>query len=1466
MSSKIAKIGLYLFGSIFLLLFTVLAVIRTQWFQSRAVQYAAAWFSEELQTKVQVGGIDVKFPDALVLKDLIIFDRLNDTMIATSELRVRLASFDREKARVRFRSVYFENPVFQLIRRTDGFNYNFLIDYFTPEHPDPNAPDNVVMAGRVLLNNGLFHYRDLTYETSDYGPFKDNDILMSRINGELNHFYLEGDSLHFGIKALSACEQSGICIQRLEAQMTISDRIMEFDKLYLATDESILRDFVRFDYENYGQMADFIDSVEITANLKQSSISLSDLAAFSHDLKGYHDIFNVHGGLSGKVNLLRSRKIELASERFGNFKGKFRLRGLPDWEATYASITCEPLELKYEQLAFLAGGQVLPSEMARLGTLRYIGDFQGFYNDFVAIGQLETALGKLESNVNLKMKPGQRPSYKGQLASTGFDFGKLYALSELGSSSFNVKLEGNGFELDEFEAKLKGQIHTLGFHNYNYQNIVLEGELENRFFKGKLEANDPNLKMVFGGTVDLQSPQPFYDFQADIQEANLQALQWDDQESMFSGKVSIQLNGKGLDDLFGIGRIQEIEVFRNRKRYRFEDVVLISEIAGFERDIYLKSELTDVHINGNFKLGKAGNVWRELRASLLPDYYEMPRSNTDSFKMTLTASLNKAEKITDMLGLPLSFTTGEINGAYNSIGKELRLDLSLEEFAYESTRLKDLRLKLGRNEGEPLYFEEYSAQIFLGNRLFSQNSSLRGNLGGNRSDFSLDLRDTSSGFSLGLTANTLFLNDSIVLQIGEGRIEMDSTLWQVHGENFLVWHAGTASLNGFELRSGKQFLKLDGMVSSREQESALMLRDFDLSMLNRFLKDTSLVFGGHASGLLSTRKTFAHPLIYSDLLIEDFQFHTDTLGDVRLLTNTINPQKPFEMSISASVQEGLLKEVELNGTIDASPGVNTIEMELMWNDGQIKPLERFTEGIVSDLTGTVRARARVSGKLDDPRIKGSAKLSNASFLVDYLGVRYRFDHQIDFTENEFSFKRVKVLDDQGQSALLSGWMRHRMFAEMTYDLNIEEARNLKVLETAKGDNELFYGKAFADGSCRITGDLYDVDFKIKAKSRAGTQLFVPLEYSEENITAGFIRFTTFNIDMPTEQKSSETREGSYTMDFNLELTKDAEVWMIFDEQLGDIIKGNGNGNLKMEVNSEGDFYMYGNYVIESGSYQYTALNFFSKEFSIDKGSSLLWDGDPYQARMDITATKRELAAPYDLMVAYTSDQALLEQMRNKLPVDCKLMLTGLLFNPEIKFNFEVVNAGTSASNAATAQFNTILQQIKTDPDEVNRQVFSLLVLGTFLPPTFGQGVGNTSAVTGVQNTYRNSVSDLISNQLSNWFSQLDPKWQVGVNWQAAGEETARELIVSVRRKFLNERLEFAGSVDAGSSYNYTPYNLNLRYNISTDGRFMVHGFTRQVNDPTLGNITNITTTGVGLYYRKEFDRISLRRRKQTTPE
>lgn len=1442
-----------------------MAVIRSSVFQNWAVQKATTYLQKELLTKVDIGRIELRFPGVLLLKDLSLFDQQGDTLIHATELRASLYRSYRGKGDLGFNTVELTNPAFFMQRRSDGFNYNFLIDYFTPSEPNSTTKAVAIVIDELKLNNGRFLYRDWQYEAGDYGPFQENNILVENIYTEMHEFYLLNDSMHTFIQHLRATEQSGIEIASMHSEATVCPTELSFENLRLETGHSSLAGKVIFNYEHYNQLSYFIDSVDINSVLNQSRVSSEDLAYFSYDMEGFQDEFYLDGPIEGRVNNIKSTGLILTSDKMGSFQGRMRLKGLPDWRTTYMNLDCRDLEVNSAQLLWMLGGESMPEEVERLGNIHYQGDFVGFYNDFVALGDLDTDLGELSGDVNFKIDGEGTAAYSGELSSKGFDFGKMYALSDLGEAAFQVQLNGKGLELESFEVDLDGKVDRLNFAGYTYRGITLDGQLENRFFTGELRANDSNAQFAFGGTIDLNGLQPTYNFLADVKQLNLGKLGFDDENSRVSGEMDIRITGSTLDDLFGLARLQKLDVYRNNKRYQFTDIALLSEIAGYERDIILNSEMLEGHLHGNFLLSQVDEVWKELRASLLPDYYDPPVSLSSEFELDLEASIYSANKLTDLLDLPLELSSGEVTGFYKSEGKELGLTLSLQKLSYDLLKVSDLNLRANKAKGEMLVFEEYSAGIHLGNRLFSRRSSIQGKVGGNRTEFSISMADSTDRFFINANGQTLFANQAVYLTLKNGNIRIDQDVWHLDSTNSLEYRNTTAVLRNFNLKRGDQELRIDADVGSDKQEGHIYLSRFDLSLINRFLSDTLESFGGIASGLLSTENSFSRPLIYSDLLIEDLQYRKDTLGDLKLISNTITPSRPLEMSVTASVQNGLLKDLLLNGTIDISPEANYMDLELEWNDGDVRPLERFTEGIASGLSGTINAKALVKGPLQEPSITGMAQFDNTHFTIDYLGTEYHFSHRVAFSEKELTLQAVKVLDKSGNAATVNGRVDHNYLSDIRYLIEIDNVKNLLCLNTQKEDNELFYGTAYADGSCLIRGDLYDVDFKIRAKSKKGTHLYLPLDYSEENVTAGFVKFTAFSNKWDNDNAAENETRGGYTMDFNLELTKDAEVWLIFDEQLGDIIKGSGAGNIKMEMNSEGAFYMYGDYIIDNGKYQYTALNFFSKEFNIEKGSKLQWDGDPYQARIDITALKREMAAPYDLMAAYSNDQAMLEQMRSNVPVDCKLELTGLLLNPEIRFDFEISDLGGTPNSAMAAQFNTIIQQIKTDADEVNRQVFSLLVLGTFIPPTFGESNANTTALTGVQNTYRNSVSDLISNQLSNWISQIDPKWQVGLNWQAAGEQTARELIVSVKRKFLNERLEFAGSVDAGSSYNYTPYNLNLRYNISSDGRFMVHGFTRQVNDPTLGNITNITTTGVGLYYRKQFDRI-FRRKKETTQQ
>jgi hypothetical protein len=222
----------------------------------------------------------------------------------------------------------------------------------------------------------------------------------------------------------------------------------------------------------------------------------------------------------------------------------------------------------------------------------------------------------------------------------------------------------------------------------------------------------------------------------------------------------------------------------------------------------------------------------------------------------------------------------------------------------------------------------------------------------------------------------------------------------------------------------------------------------------------------------------------------------------------------------------------------------------------------------------------------------------------------------------------------------------------------------------------------------------------------------------------------------------------------------------------------------------------------------------------------------------------------------------LEPYRTKVPVETELYLEGLLYAPEIKFSFNFVNTG-ALQGANLNVLDGIVQRIKQNEEEENTQVFALLVLGSFVPPSF---TGSTLGVgEGINSTINNSVGDIVSNQLSKWLSQIDPKFQVGIDYQGATADNQSELILSLKRKFFNDQLVVSGSVDARGGNGNNPYDVNVQYNISEDGRFNVRGFVKSANDPTLGQAINVTTTGIGFYYTKEFDRF-FKKKKKVEPE
>ena len=151
-------------------------------------------------------------------------------------------------------------------------------------------------------------------------------------------------------------------------------------------------------------------------------------------------------------------------------------------------------------------------------------------------------------------------------------------------------------------------------------------------------------------------------------------------------------------------------------------------------------------------------------------------------------------------------------------------------------------------------------------------------------------------------------------------------------------------------------------------------------------------------------------------------------------------------------------------------------------------------------------------------------------------------------------------------------------------------------------------------------------------------MYLPIDYGQNASEVSFIRFVDKKEVVEEEVRGTVDLRG-INLDMDLVITPAAEVEIIFDEQAGDIVRGQGDGNINIIVTRLGDFKMFGDYEIDRGEYLFTLLNLINKPFSVKRGGSIVWDGDPFEAQIDLEASYADLKTSRCFEGVVTSDMS-----------------------------------------------------------------------------------------------------------------------------------------------------------------------------------------------------------------------------------
>jgi hypothetical protein len=1381
---------------LFLLLLSgsVVIGIRVPAVQTWLAQRAADYLTDQLGAEVEVGSVTIDLWARLVLNNVYLEDQQGDTLAFIPALHVRSYAFDKPSGRLRIGSLQLDNPTIHIQRHKGeaALNYAFIVDYFS-DTTAASKGDAMVNLKHVLIKNGRVRYTNQNRPIKETFGMDWNHLDFRSLDLEVNDLTSFGDTVQCQLTHMALFEKSGFELFDFQSLVSIRGGNVLLTGTQICTARTDLKGDLAFEFQSIDDFDFFEERVKMVHTFRDAAIHLGDLAYFSSDLKGCQQEIVLSGKVRGTIASLKGKNIRIQFNENSFFEGDFAMDGLPALQETFISLdidrlTTNQIELEqiqlppFDSLHYLA----TPSNFSALGQVNFAGNFTGFINDFVAFGTLNTDIGMVSSDISLRHDSAtDNYFYKGNLATTAFDLGKFYGEKQLGPLTSNLEVEGSGLNLDRLDATFSGEIPAVYLNGYNYSNITADGAFRQRFFQGDIAINDPNMIMDFSGEIDFRPKDPLLRFVSNIDHLDLKQVNVLTQYpySAVSGKVTVDSKGLELSKFEGLVMLDDVVYCTESTEYYLNHLeVQAKRTNGLT--ITLDSDIAEGSITGDFDVRTMHNSFLDIAGKILP-----------SFKPPLQA--HKAQKFDLALRIK---DFSDIQGIFIpelNIAPNTRLQLEVDEYAsnfqitllsdsvsYENNSIKGLVLD-ARRPDDFLYMNLFTDHLLIGDDVLF-------------SSFAIDTRsDKDTIYSSVVWGDTTTMHrgdlngrftirdfDSFDYLTGNGFVVINNEKWSIQPGGSVRVDSTAIALDALHIRNGFQRIDAFGRLSEYEEdELTVFLRAFNLSSVNSFIGDETKLYGT-LNGSASIRNVYKNSIINSDITLLDFKINEYGIGDLCLESGWDNSLK--SLKVFGELEKANTVPLTFLGYYTPSNVSSPLDLWATVDQLDLAFINTFIGEDVLTMKGNATGKLKITGKPEAPNLNGDLLLANASIYVDYLHCSYKIKNKVGIRPDMFTFDYVPIEDMEGHKGTVLGQIMHTEFGKWNYDFNIDLLEPMLAMNTTEEQNPLYYGRAYATGFVNIFGVDDQIEFDMALRTEAGTSLAMPMNTTEELSLENFIRF----VDSDTSKVEKPLDLSGIRLNMQLEITPQAQMEVIFDRAVGDVMKGSGRGNITMEINNLSTFNMYGSVELEKGDYLFTLKNLVNKEFVMKRGGTISWYGDPYGGELDLDAVYKVSASLYDIVPDVTT------QSGQRVPVDLVMHMTGKMFNPAIAFGIEL----PTVDEIIRSRVNSV---ISTD-QERNRQAFALLVLRRFVSPP-----NITTERTNTNTAFAENSTELLSSQISNWLSQISDDFNLGFNYRPGDEISNEEIALALSTQLFNERLSLSGNfgVSRGTSTNQNPSNV-----------------------------------------------------------
>jgi len=1424
--------------------------------QTRLVSYFTNELSEKYNAEISVGKVYFKPFSSVVLRHVLVKDQQSDTLMFVNSLTSHIDSIFFKDKRLYLSNISIKQPYINIYKQDSAFNYSFLTNEI--KQPDTLQEDFWRFGVQsISLNEGNVSINQ-TSNTTEPIKISGLDIVLSHI---------KRDSIFsFSVDELRLDEEDGIIVQGASGVVSAGENEFILKRLQLKTFHSRINlDSLQLSYDIKKEGLNKIKSFYV--GLKPSYISHRDLGLFV-DLKQLGNLpFNISGQAYGTINSFKGRNVRFDFGSESSISTSFDVNGLPDLDETFLYLNVRDLYTTPSDLRYILSYNnktkiLLPAALDNLESIHYRGNFTGFLSDIVAFGEFTTPLGSINTDIGLKVDEDRGMVFAGNLATSNFDIGGLLDANErLDNLSMEVSIQGNRKPSGSFYAFMNGVIDTLAVNQYDYKNITLNGLFANQKFDGAFQIDDPNGKLKFNGKIDLSTEEPNFDFKAVVQDAKLDKLNIlpDIEDNSMSVVLTSNFSGKDINDIIGYVTIKDAEFISQEHTVKMDSLLLVSLREGNEKHLILQSDLLEGDLIGTYNFTFFRQVFLKYLQQYLPALKDvLPQKDVPIHEndFTFSCRLKKMSELVHLLKPELTVSEdGIILGKFNSKDDILDVTLELSELKYKKLSLVNPELQIASNDENDLSIITRFKKVFVNKTSLFQNFSLHNLLYQDSIQFNAywnNWNEINNSGSIHAVSNIKSNKSGLYasIDIEPSYIMVKDSIWEIQ-ETRINYHPKGFSMRNFRIHHNNQEFGANGFLHKTADDGMeIHMQNIRLGDIISAQEIKGFSLDGLLNGSVHLANFYRTPIVTSDVRIDNFVFNDDKIGDFYLNTNYLPVEK--QLAVVSKVQDGEKQPLLGGGYIDMKN--LSLNLDYQLDSLQIGFLNLYLSKIMQNLSGTASGNLGVKGSFTEPQLVGSVNINKSFFDVGLLQTTYSITDSIVFKPHEIDFRSLSIHDRYGRNGSFDGTIHHTGFKGMSYNL-VLIANNMLVLDTKYKDNPLYYGTVYADGNMAVTGSTTDIYIDISGQTKRNTLFYIPLSSDEVVEETNFIRFAkpsvqSDNIELEeVEDDRFVTDYSGMTINMDLDITPDAQTQVIFDSKIGDILKGSGNGNLQIRMDKEGGINFYGDFSFDEGDYMFTLQNVLNKRFIINHGSTIRWDGDPYDAKIDLNATYKLKTSLYDLVRSTISDEQRLQEYTRRIPVHCNLLLADRLMKPSIKFQIETPSAQKNNQDVINAYINT--------EEELNRQVLSLLVLNRFYADeNLSNVVLDNNRSTG-NNAALVTTTEVLSNQLSHWLSQISNDFDIGVSYRPGEEGISNdEIEVALSTQVFNNRVTINGNVGYGQDNTRTSnligdFDVDIKLNQSGTLRGKVYTVTN--ND--IIYTESPTRQGVGISFKEEFDSV-----------